>query len=88
MRVAHRRDSLCAVADDRRYRYHDGMKTNPFLLHRSDTAPHRDERRPAGLTETCAIKKKALERWENEGGKIPELHSGRGPDAFARSRRF
>ncbi len=88
MRVAHRRAPFHAVADGNCSRYHAGMKTNPFLLHRSDADARRAEPRPAGLTETCPIKKKALERWENEGGKIPELHAGRGPDAFARSRRF
>jgi hypothetical protein len=63
------------------------MNTNHFFRHRSDIAPRRDERRPAGLNEAQAIARKALERWEYEGGRIPELTSGNGRDAPARAER-
>lgn len=44
---------------------------------RIDTATAATERRtPAISNDPRAVTIKALERWENEGGKIPELASG------------
>lgn len=88
MRATHRCPSFCAVADDKDSGYHVAMTTIHFIHHRSHTALPRDERRATGLNDAHVITKKALERWENEGGKIPELHLGNGRDSLARAERF
>jgi hypothetical protein len=49
------------------------MNSTLLLRHRADTAPPMIGRHGSGVDEAQAIKKKALERWENEGGRIPEL---------------
>ena len=49
---------------------------NPnFLLHDTYHATTAVERPAPWSSDAVAFKKKALERWENEGGKIPELLS-------------
>lgn len=88
MRAAHRCPSFRAVADDNDTGYYAAMKTNHFFHHRADTAPPGDERRATGLNDAHMITKKALERWENEGGKIPELNPGNGRDSLTRAERF
>jgi hypothetical protein len=43
------------------------------LRHRSDRPTSRPERRTRTFDDAHAVTRKALERWENEGGKVPEL---------------
>jgi hypothetical protein len=84
MRAAHRNPLLCAVANGRRLSYDVGMKTNALFHSRSNTAPPRNDRRPFPLNQAHAPLKKALERWENEGGRIPEVAAGNGRKAAER----
>lgn len=88
MRLAHRCASPRAVADDDYSSYRGVMKTNYFIHHRADTASTPDEPRPHVRTDAHAITRKALERWENEGGKIPELYAWSHRKASARTERF
>jgi hypothetical protein len=88
MHMAHSCPSFRAVADDNGWGYHAAMKTNPFIHHRSDTDSPREERRPTRFNDSHAIARKSLERWENEGGKIPELSVVSGRHAQVRAERF
>lgn len=88
MRSAHGCPAFRAVANGNDTGYHAAMTTNPFFHDRSDAATPRDERRATGIHDVLAIARKALERWENEGGRIPELPAANGRDSPARSERF
>lgn len=88
MRLPHGCPPFRAVADDYGPGYHVAMMTIHPIHHRTDTAPPRDERRGNGRNDAHVITKKALERWENEGGKIPELHPGNGRNSLTRAERF
>jgi len=68
--------SLHAVADAHGSAYRVGMNSVSFLHHRSESATARVEGRTPLANDPLAITKKALERWENEGGRIPELAVG------------
>jgi hypothetical protein len=69
MRSAHRGPSRRAVAVAARWAYHAGMNTKHFLHLRSESAITTTD---YGFHDFHAATKKALERWENEGGRIPE----------------
>lgn len=72
MRVAHGAASTRAVADAAHLNYHQGMNTKHFLPHISKD--HEAATNHAThFHDICAVTKKALERWENEGGSIPEF---------------
>ena len=64
------------------------MNTNPLIHHRLDTTAHRGERRATGLNEARVITRKALERWENEGGRIPELPAENAREPLTGAERF
>jgi hypothetical protein len=53
--------------------YHTGMNTLHRFHHRADATLASAGHRGPGLHDPCIVTKKALERWENEGGRIPEL---------------
>ena len=72
MRVAHGSVPFRAVAAALQPRYPQGMNSTLFIHPRSDTAPPANRGHVCGFDEAHLIKK-ALLRWENEGGKIPEL---------------
>jgi len=80
MRIAHESASFRAVSVRDALAYDGVMKTSHFMYHRADNTL-RDERRPTAFHNPHAVARKALERWENEGGKIPELAFAIGSDA-------
>jgi hypothetical protein len=49
------------------------MKSAVFIPDRSETATDRAKGWTPRLDDPFAVTKKALERWENEGGRIPEV---------------
>jgi hypothetical protein len=73
MRDAHSLVSLPAVAAMLRSLYPFGMNSTFLIQDRSRSRSASVARHTPGLDDAHAIKKKALERWENEGGKIKEL---------------
>ena len=73
MRVAHGGPSRRAVAVAARWAYHTGMNAKHFLHLRPESAIPATEYRMNGFHDLPAATKKALERWENEGGTISEL---------------
>ncbi len=73
MRVSHGGVSLIAVAMHSPLGYRVLMNSTLFLQNRSDTPSTSIGGHDHVFDEVQAIKRKALERWENEGGWIPEL---------------
>jgi hypothetical protein len=84
MHAAHGLGPFRAVAAANGSLYDIPMKTLHFIHHRSELGSLRND---AASNDPHASAKKALERWENEGGKIPELASAPEPDAFSRTKR-
>ena len=62
------------------------MNTMHFLHHRSETAVAGAERHTSGFHDPHAVTRKALERWENEGGRIPEMGLSKDSHGFAPTR--
>lgn len=59
------------------------MNSTLYFENRHYSHPVSRERRAPVFGDTTAVVKKAIERWENEGGKIPELFSRQNrPDAL------
>jgi crotonobetainyl-CoA:carnitine CoA-transferase CaiB-like acyl-CoA transferase len=55
-----------------------------FLSNRSGAATAAVERHAPVFNDPGVMARKALERWENEGGRIPGLATGAEIDRFAR----
>jgi hypothetical protein len=83
IRATHGFTPAHAVAVTRGLAYHPGMNTKHFPQHGSQPAIARADRLTSGFLEPHVVTKKALERWENEGGGIPELGSANEPDPSA-----
>ena len=60
------------------------MNSTLFFQDRPHTRSASVARHTPGLDDANVIKRKALERWENEGGKIPELFLRHESNDFAR----
>ena len=88
MRKAHGYVSFRAVAAINISAYHGRMKSMHSTHKRSDTATSRTEGHAAGFNDPHAVTSKALERWENEGGRIPEFAAGSRSDRAERPRRY
>ncbi len=73
MHDTHRSVSVCAAAKVPDLDYPIGMKSVVFIPRRSETAADRAKARTPRPNHPFGLIKKALERWENEGGRIPEL---------------
>ena len=59
------------------------MNSTLFLHNGSDTTFTAEERHAPEFHDALTIKRKALERWENEGGRIPELSLRHQRNGFA-----
>jgi hypothetical protein len=74
MRGAHASISFTAVARMLVRPYFRGMNWTFYLHNPSPATSFSMEHGERGFLDAhAAIQRKALERWENEGGKIPEL---------------
>jgi len=67
MRNAHRFDPFNAMARPRRAQYYVGMNSSYYVSSTSHSATLKSQ--DAHL-DTHSTKLKAIERWENEGGKL------------------
>ena len=82
MRVSHGGMPYRAVPKAFHRAYHGPMKRISFIHRRSAAiAPVNDRNK---FNDPHALLKKALERWENEGGRVPELPSSSGRDLSGR----
>ncbi len=71
MQMAHSPAPVRAVARACGKRYGGGMNSTLYFENRNYSHPVSLERRAPVFGD--AVVKKAIARWENEGGKIPEL---------------
>lgn len=72
MRAAHRGTSRRAVAGVVHWAYPTGMNAKQFPPLRPPPALTGTDLHMSRPHDLHAVTKKALDRWENEGGKIPE----------------